>query len=189
VRTPALAIVLVLAAAAMVGCDTEQDQDPTGPTDGVSGWAAPSPGLCDELASAAGLDAEVDEVPDSDQRGVTCTLRTVDARVDVVARVGDRADAQYEMRRAELDAEPAGFTGASSTSLSVDGLGPQGEGRRIEAVQAGSVRLRDAFHASDLFVELQWVGDILEGDSADRQAATRAAADRIESALVDLLAQ
>lgn len=161
-RTSVVAVVLVLTAAAVTGCSAKQDPDPPGRTT---------------------------EVPDGAQQGMTCILRTPDARVDVVVRVGDRAAAQYELRRAELDAEPAGFTGATSTSLSVDGLGPDGEGRRIEAVHAGSVRLRDAFHAGDLFVELQWVGDIVEGDPASRQDATRVAADRIDGAVVDLLAE
>lgn len=188
-RTSVVAVVLVLTAAAVTGCSAKQDPDPPGRTTEVPDWSAPVPGLCAEVVSAAGLEATADEVPDGAQQGMTCILRTPDARVDVVVRVGDRAAAQYELRRAELDAEPAGFTGATSTSLSVDGLGPDGEGRRIEAVHAGSVRLRDAFHAGDLFVELQWVGDIVEGDPASRQDATRVAADRIDGAVVDLLAE
>ncbi|WP_341926423.1 hypothetical protein [Nocardioides psychrotolerans] len=180
-RTTRAVLAAALMAALAAGCG--DDTEPGEPV-GVA-WSAPQAGFCDDVVAGSGLEGQVEETlsGDDEDTTATCALITGDSRVDLVVRVAEQADEQYDQTLGELE---DGFTGFEDAEVSE----PEGwwtRGTRFEAVEAESVRLTDLLTDDTIVVRLQLVGTPAPGDPTQRQTDAASTADALVAAVKDVL--
>ncbi|GAB3260849.1 hypothetical protein [Nocardioides dilutus] len=168
--------------AATVSCDDE----PSKANQPDSRWSTPEHGFCDDVTERAGLvEWSVEETVEGDGADIsaTCVLTSPSGRVDLVVHSGEQAREQFDHTLSELE---DGFTGFDDP-VATEPTGWWSEGRRFEAVEAGSVRLTDLVHDGTLTLRLQLVGTPAEGPTDGRQAEARSVADALDAAVADVL--